>query len=500
MAKIYTERQTTELYNSTGTPAAAVEAQRVRGYARQMDADAQRYENQAKQTYSTALKISAADTMNQLYSQYSDDPVALEEAFKKAYEKSVGEIADNDVKVDFMANVTLQSQSYISKAIENKKRKDYRIMKSTTFDGINSNTQKMGLAFSTLLGDDFNPDNVTNYNIAMANNNAMIDSLNEDGTYMFTDEQRKRMREDMDKTHLFVLKNNFDEMEPYKKNSYMKLLSEDKVEVPVGVDEDKNIIMRNLKDVVSPESYEKFKDYAEKISQRKKNILGEYGYIGEEEADQIAREQQTNHDLVDGIFDDIAQLKKDGKETERVLTTLELLDNLGNMGPEKLASKEKKKYEDKGRQELIASLKNPASSFDEWGRDSALAVGIQALKNDGKLAGAGFDDKMSVVMIRDFYTQAKEAGLDLRAYDSGSRETAKKLASKAIQNTIEMETGGYDQRDKYNSAFLYGVKVSKQPIKREETSGYVNADYIIKNGTKQYTETGINLIPFELNK
>ena len=280
----------------------------------------------------------------------------------------------------------------------------------------------------------------------------------------------------------------------------MKLLSEDKVEVPVGVDEDKNIIMRNLKDVVSLESYEKFKDYAEKISQRKKNILGEYGYISEEEADQIAREQQTNHDRIEGIFDDIDQLKKDKKATDRVLTTLELLDVMDDMGPEKLATKEKKKYEDKGRQELMASLKNPASSFDEWGRDSALAVGIQAMKNDGKIGGEAWGDDMSVVMIRDFYTMLKENSIDPRANDSGSREGAKKLASKAIQNTIEMVAGGYDQRDKFNSVFLYGRKVSKQPIKKEEKSGYVNSDYIIKNGTKQYTETGINLIPFESNK
>ena len=493
MAKIYQENQTTELYNSTGAPAIAREAQRVRGYARQMDEDAQRYENQARQTYSTALKIGASETMNELYSQYSDDPVRLQAEFKKAYDKAIGDIADDDVKVDFMANATLQSQTYITKAIENKKKKDYRIMKSTTFDGIDKNTQTLGLAFSTLLGDDFNPDNVGVYNIAVSNNNAMINRLNDDGTYMFTDEQRKRMRDDMDKAHLFALKTNFDDMLPYQKDSYMKLLADDNVEVPVGLDEEKNVIRKNLRDVVSPESYEKFKDYAEKVYERKQKILKKNGGISEEEADSVARQQQLNSELIDSVFDDITQLKKDKKATDRILTNLELLDNLQGMDVTKLSEKDKEKYEKKGREDLISALKNDSGAFDEWGFDSAMATAVQILKKDGKIVGGAWSDDMSVVMIRDFYAQAKESGLDLRANDSGSREAAKKLASKAISNTIEMVSGGYDQRDKFNSIYLYGRKVSKQPINKEEKLGYNNPDYIITGGKKRYNATGIEV-------
>lgn len=272
MGKIYTERQTTPLYNSTGEPGVGVEARRVAGYGRQLDAYADAYEKRAKETYSTALKIGATDTMNALYKQYSDDPVALENAFKKAYNKSIGEIADEDVKIDFMANVSLQSQSYITKAIENKKRKDYRIAKSMTFDGIDKNTEAMGIAFSTLLGSDFNPDNVAVYNSAMSANEQMINTLNDDGTFMFTDEQRKEKRKAMDRAHLLALKGNFNDLEPYQKENYMKLLAEDKIQIPVGVSEDKEIIMKNLQEIVSPESYEKFKDYAENVMKKSSKI------------------------------------------------------------------------------------------------------------------------------------------------------------------------------------------------------------------------------------
>ena len=501
MAKIYTEQQTTELYNSTGEPGIAKEAQRVRGYARQMDADAQRYEQQAKKTYSTALKISAADTMNQLYAQYPDDPVKLQEEFKKAYDKSIGEIADDDVKIDFMANMTLQSQSYISKAIDNKKKKDYRIMKSTTFDGIDKNTQMLGLSFSTLLGDDFNPDNVGVYNIALNNNNAMINTLNDDGTYMFTDEQRKRMRDDMDKSHLFALKTNFDDMESYKKDSYMKLLADDAVEIPVGVDEDKNIIRKNLRDIVTPESYEKFKDYAEKVYERKQKLLKKNGGLSEEEADALAQEQQRSEHIIKSALKDIKELKKDKDDEEKTVSSiignLELLDVMEQMKEsKKVADNDYKKYRVDAIDELIDSInplkyKNADAYDDAIVSESVISVGLQAMRTDGKLGGEAWSKDMSVVMLRDFYAMLKEAGLDPRATDSGSRESAKKLASKAITNTIERTSGGYGKE--FNSIFLYGRKVSKQPIKREDNVGYVNTDYVIQNGQKIYKDTGIKV-------
>lgn len=366
-------------------------------------------------------------------------------------------------------------------------------MKSTTFDGIDKNTQTLGLAFSTLLGDDFNPDNVGVYNIAMSNNNAMINKLNDDGTYMFTDEQRKRMTEDMDKAHLFALKQNYDDMPSYQKDSYMKLLMSDKIEVPVGLDKDKNIVKKNLRDVISYDSYEKFKDYAEKVYKQKEKLLDEYGSLDPDEADKIALARKRSIDLITSSFDNIEQDRKDGNATERLLKTLELDSSIQSLDLTKLSKKDKEKYMTKSRQEMISALKNPANKFDEFGFDSALSVGVQTMKNDGLIGGGDWSDDMSVVAMREFYTRVKESNLDLRANDSGSRDAAKSLMHKAVKSTIDLRFGG--DMAEYNSRYIYGRKVSPQPIERATAQRYVNTDYAIKGGTKVYNETGINLIP-----
>lgn len=491
MAKIYSERETSELYHSTGEPGVGVEARRVAGYGKQLEAQSEQYERRAKETYSTALKIEATDTMTSLYRQYSDDPVALQNAFKKAYDKSIGSIADEDVKVDFMANVSLQSQSYITKAIENKKRKDYRIAKSTAFDGIDRNTEALGLAFSTLLGTDFNPDNVVVYNNAMASNERMINLLNDDGTFMFTDEQRKEKRKAMDKAHLLALKGNFYDLAPYQKENYLKLLSEDRIEIPVGVDKDKNIIKKNLQEIISPESYEKFKEYAEMVAKKKKTISSKDTLLSEEEAWQLADTQMANSILVESEMNNIKDIKKD-EPVERVLRNLELQDNIQQLGYVGLSESGYNKYRKETVKDLVESLKNEENVFDDaLFQESAMSIGLQALKKDGKIGGNSWGDSMSVVMIRDFYNMAKESNLDLRATDSGSREAAKKLAQSAITNTIERVEGGYGKE--YNSIFINGSKISKQPIKRGNSVGYADTDYTITNGKKRYNETGIEV-------
>jgi hypothetical protein len=192
MANIYTEQQVGNYAHDIDSIGLFEEARRVEGYGKQFEQKAQNYENKAKNTYANALEIEATDTMNSLYEQFKEDPVGLEKAFNDAYSKVSAEIVDDDVKVDFTAKAILKKQVYMTKAIENKKKADYRRDKSITYMGIDKNTQTIGEAFSTLLGGDFNPDNVAVYGSSMAQNEQMINKLNEDGTFMFTDEQENK--------------------------------------------------------------------------------------------------------------------------------------------------------------------------------------------------------------------------------------------------------------------------------------------------------------------
>jgi hypothetical protein len=478
----------------------AMEARRVEGYGREMNQDAAEYEHRAKRTYSTALGIEADNTMNTLYAQYSDNPVELDKAFKKAYDKVIGEIPDKDVKIGFMADVSLKRQMYLTKAAENKRRNDYRIAKSLTYDGIGKNTETIGTAFSALLGDDFNPDVVAVYGKTMYDTDQMIHLLNDDGTYMFSDEQRKQKQNDIDKAHLIALKGNFNGLQPYQKKQYLDLLAEDGVYIPVSVDENNEVVMKNLQDVVSQESYEKFKDYATRVAKKKNAIMKDGRIIDEDEAWALGEEQDKNSILVENAIKNLNDNGKKGikkeEPTEYVLRSLEILDSIQNMGEgEGLSKTDYKKYRDQTidwlMQELKSNSKKDADTYDDaLFRESVMSTGLQVLKQDGKIGGGAWSDDMSIVMIRDFYEMAKESGLDLRATDSGSRESAKKLATKAISNTIEKATGG--NWAEFNSVFLNGRKVSKASIPTQGVE-YKNPTYIIKDGKKVYTETGIEV-------
>ena len=457
-------------------------------------------EDKAKETYATALKVDATSTMNELYSKYSDDPVKLDEAFKKTYDKVSGEIVDDDVKINFLADVSLKRQAYITKAIENKKRKDYRIAKSITFDSIDADTETIGLAFSNAIGDEFNPDNAAAYGKSLYDAGQKINTLNDDGTFMFSDEQRRQKDRNIDRAHYIALRGNFRDMPAYQKKSYLEKLNDDDIYVPVGVDENNNIVRKNLQDVVTQETYEKFKDYANRVSKRK----GALGGMDDDEAYAIAEQQTTNAVLIDSELSNIKELQKDKpsehildnlgvkkgmKDVESVLRNLELQYNMDSMGENELAKGDRKTYKKQAMEQLIGELKKKEDTFDDaLIQESAMSVGLQAMKHDGKIGGKAWSDDMSVVMIRDFYSMAKEMGLDLRATDSASRDAAKKLSRKAIENTIERVAGGYGKE--YNSLFLSGRKVSKSRLSDEQ---YNNPDYTVENGKKKYNETQIEV-------
>lgn len=490
MADIYKERggadYATEFYTQRGN--IGQQLLREAPYERQ----AMAVEKQAQKLYSTGLEVEWQNTANELLNNpdLAKNPKGLQEELKKVTNDMAKTIEDKDVKLDFIVNSEIKGQAYVTKAIETKKRNDYRIAKSLTFQGIDEDTDTIGLSFSTLLGGEFNPDNVAIYGKAMFDVNNKINALNEDGTFMFTDEQRKSKQKAIDKAHYIALRGNLNGMPAYQLKTYLEDLSNDNINVPVGIDKDKQVVFKNLQDIVSQETYEKFKEYAGMIAKRKMSISKSGIVSDDDEAFALAEEQVTNAIMIENEITNIRDLKKD-KPVERVLRNLELQDNIQNIGVGGLSETDYKRFRKQTTLDLMQAIKNDSDVFDDaWIRESAMSIGLQAMKNDGKIGGESWSDDMSVVMIRDFYSMAKEQGLDLRATDSASRDKAKSLASKAISNTIERVSGGYGRE--YNSIFLNGQKVSKKMI-IEDQPEYNNQDYIIDNGKKIYNETGIEV-------
>ena len=496
MAKIYTENQISNYAHEVGTEGVKQEAQSLQGYATQFNQKAEDYEKQAKNIYGMALKNEAANTMNDLYTKYSNDPVTLDAEFKKAYNKVSSEIVDDDIKIDFMADVSLKRQSYLTRAYENKRRSDYTRAKSIAYDSIEKNTQMIGDAFSSILGGDYSPDNVAAYGKAIYDTESIINTLNDDGTYMFSDEQRSMKRKAIDNAHYSSLVFDFNSLPAYKKRTYIENLLNDKVSIITGYDKENEgaPIYKNLQDIVSKDSYNKFKEYAFKFAKKKNSLLKNGLVLDEDEAWSIAEQQTTNSILIENEFSNIKAIssKKDKTAKDRVecvIKNLSLQDAIQNFGMDGLSETDYKKYRKQAVIELLDFIKADEDDFDDsiW-NETVMSTGLQVMKRDGKINESAWGDDASVAMIRNFYQMAKENNLDLRATDSGSRETAKKIASKAIKNTQERVSGGYGKE--FNSVFLNGRKISNSIISDKP---YNNPNYTVENGIKTYTETGIEV-------
>jgi hypothetical protein len=296
------------------------------------------------------------------------------------------------------------------------------------------------------------------------------------------------------------LESTFDDLEAYKKNEYVKRLEEDNVLIPVGIDSGSEenpmsqVVYSNLKDIVSWETYKNFKDHVQKTLKNKSTITKNGLVLDDDEAWALAEAQTTNSIIIENNRKNVKELlnpknKDASKLVEGIVQNLELQDNVYSLGVNGLSETDLKKYRKELVLDLIDALKQDEDSYDDavW-NESVMSTGLQVMKNDGNMSGDAWADEMSVVMIRDFYQMAKENGIDLRATDSGSREAAKKLATKAIENTMQRTVGGYNKE--YNSIFLNGRRVSKSALPNEQ---YTGSPYTEENGKKIYNETGIEV-------
>lgn len=460
MANIYKQQQTSNLahkvYSAEGNP-----AQNVIQYGEQMQKQAQQYEDKAKVTYAKALDIQSQQTMQQLYDVYGNDPVALEEEFGKAYEKILGEIVDDDVKVDFIVNSQLKSQTYLAKAEQNKKKADYRAYKSSVYDSILENTNMAGISFSNMLGETYNEGDIINYNRAVNANSSLVNTLNEDGTYMFSDVQRENMVEDFNKAQLKYLKDYYNNLEPHQQEQYLSSLNEDGISLVVGVDENKNFVRANLQDMISPENYHDFKMYAQQVYERASSIKKKNKSITPEQANAIASVQTMN----DIVFDeDLSKILDESDEEDRTMNLLAFRSALMEKSQTgELDEKDFKKYMEKTVIPLSEMAEKGSLEGSWYSRDTAMNGLIDRMEN--LLEAVSSYEKAYIYQM--CYDELGNAGL-LEAMESGNDTTLDNM-SLLIKSKFE----------KKKNAGLIGEDVAK----------------VLVNGTVQdYSDKKSNLV------
>ena len=377
-------------------------------------------------------------------------------------------------------------------------RKQNEALEYQTLNSVQKNMDDVGISIENVMAGDFSVDDLRVLSEGRRNLDKYLEAKDAEGFNLFTPNQRIQMEKQYSNGVVERLKGGYLQLGVHQRQRIVDMLKNDEFGVTYA-DKDGLVHQGDIKNMLPTESYLDFKDYVLEAHKRASSTSGGDDEITPE-AQALADLQLTNSIALKSDMKTIKDVRKE-KPVEAVTRTLELMDNIQLMGDTGLSKSDKKTFVKESVESLLDMVKNDPltglskqeDKFDDalW-QESVMSVGLQAMKRDGKIKGDAWADPMSVVMIRDFYSMLKESGVDPRATDSVSREKAKELATKAISNTIEKAIGGYGKY--FNSAFIYGNKVSKEPIKDEGSSSiYNNKDYIIQNGQKHYIETGINV-------
>lgn len=229
-------------------------------------------EDKAKTTYSNALNVDWQNSMNSLINnpKYASDPKALQEEAKKLTDKMSSEIVDDDVKVDFLVNAQLKGGTYINKAIANARKIEEDNYRSSLLDSIYSGIDTEATVLSNGISGTGNRQDLAN---AVYSNDVITRALyrkNPDGSYVFSDAQRRQIIKERENLAFNSFKASFDALPEDKRRDVYDKIKHDKMSFGTITDEEGNEKELYLQDVVSKETYNKYKSFA---SDREENEI-----------------------------------------------------------------------------------------------------------------------------------------------------------------------------------------------------------------------------------
>lgn len=243
-----------------------------KGVQEQLD----RNKQQALTLYEQGLKLTASQSMEEAYSNYQNDPESLKAELNKISEKMTAEIPDMQTKVAFRANFITQSGSLINRAQANYDKIQYQKKKSSYFDTIQANNKSIAMALNNAFNGTGTADDLVNYQTAIKQNIDLINSRNDDGTYIFTDAQRLSMSNAVDKLAAESFSNALNDMDDDKRTQTLEALNNDSMILLQG-EEDGEVKQLKLKDAFSPEIYADMKKSATILDNKiKKQQLAEW--------------------------------------------------------------------------------------------------------------------------------------------------------------------------------------------------------------------------------
>lgn len=330
--------------------------------------------------YEQGLSIQASESMNTIFQEYGNDPTALSQKLSELNEKMSAEIPDAKMKVNFKTKFIMNSQSLVNKAQANYDKAQFEKKRSSYFNTIYDNNRRISLAFENAFTGNATVDDMVNYQAAINQNKALINTLNEDGTFMFSDAQRLAMSRDVDELATKSFEASLLAMDDDKRAQLLSSLDADEAIIFSAEDENKNTIQLNLKDAVDDVTYADMKKMAKIADAKiKKQKVAEWNANkGYSAVALMTNPNEQNYRNWLFYNQDASDKKKEAMAKiagftpdEEVETTFEgyndaydAIKELGNMPNSTMA--EKNLIEDKAM-EIVQRLHNSNHSVDEEG-------------------------------------------------------------------------------------------------------------------------------------
>lgn len=373
MAKIYQGGRAT-----TNVPEPSFRAEQMANSG--VERDIERNKQDAFNMYEQGLSIQASESMNTIFQEYGNDPTALSQKLSELNEKMSAEIPDAKMKVNFKTKFIMSSHSLVNKAQANYDKIQFEKKRSSYFNTIYDNNRRISLAFENAFTGNATVDDMVNYQAAINQNKALINTLNEDGTFMFSDAQRLAMSRDVDELATKSFEASLLSMDDDKRAQLLSSLDADEAIIFSAEDENKNTIQLNLKDAVDDVTYADMKKMAKIADAKiKKQKVAEWNANKSYSAVALMtnpNEQNYrnwlfyNQDASDKKKEAMAKIAGFTPD-EEVETTFEgyndaydAIKELGNMPNTTMA--EKNLIEDKAM-EIVQRLHNSNHSVDEEG-------------------------------------------------------------------------------------------------------------------------------------
>lgn len=294
---LYNERITTDA--SAGAKVyEGNQGQAIMKQGQELKQQAARELEQAKDLEKKGYKLGLAKGMNELWAdeKLSSNPQALAAEMDKMAESVTSNIADKDTKVDVLTDFELKKDSYINQATTKMKRIQEEKARSAAFDAIYANIDSLSRAFGNGVSGNYNDGDVVNYQYSLDRIKANINARNPDGTYMFSDSQRRAMAKEAEKAQLTSFKSTFDDMPDKERVRVADLIKNDNYYIQTSEESS-----MNLRDIVGDEQYNNIKDYVKEDEYRK--VALEEKRIKLEKSMEKIKQYNTEMELSDQLDD-----------------------------------------------------------------------------------------------------------------------------------------------------------------------------------------------------